>query len=55
MGVDPKGRLIGEASDGEGLLTLEVAPTLVRRWRSAFPALRDRRIPVGGAASAVGG
>jgi omega-amidase len=54
LGVDPKGRLIGEASAGEGALTLELAPTLVRRWRSAFPALRDRRLGAPGASDPVG-
>jgi predicted amidohydrolase len=42
--VDPAGRAIAEAGDGEALLSAEVDPALVRSLRDDFPALRDRVI-----------
>jgi predicted amidohydrolase len=40
--VDPLGKVLAEAGDGEMLLSLEVDPQSVRAIRDDFPALRDR-------------
>ncbi len=42
--VDPTGRVVAEAGDGEQLLTVEIDPTAAARLRSEFPALSDRKL-----------
>ena len=41
--VDPKGEVIAEAGDRETVLIADVQPEAAREWRTAFPALGDRR------------
>ena len=41
--IDPKGEVLAEAGDGIELLSAEIDPEVVRRWRHDFPALRDAR------------
>jgi len=47
IGVDPRGRILGEAGSGEGILSVVVDLAGIGTWREEFPAWRDRRIPVG--------
>jgi predicted amidohydrolase len=44
MFVDPLGRVLAEAGDGECLLSADVDPGLPAKIRKAFPALEDRVI-----------
>jgi predicted amidohydrolase len=39
--IDPHGVIVADASDREGLITVDCDPTVVKGWRSSFPALRD--------------
>lgn len=41
--VDPQGRVVVEASGGEDVITVEIDPLSVVRYRDTFPALRDMR------------
>ena len=41
--VDPKGEVVAEAGDTETVLFADVIPEQVADWRTAFPALGDRR------------
>ncbi|GAA4903086.1 putative amidohydrolase [Stackebrandtia albiflava] len=41
--VDPAGRVLVKAAETETVLTEEVDPATVARYRDDFPALRDRR------------
>ena len=47
IAIDPRGRILGEAGPGEGVLSVVLDPAWVRTWRDKFPAWRDRRIGVG--------
>lgn len=42
--VSPMGEILGEMDDREGVLGVEIDPTLVREWRARFPAWRDHRL-----------
>lgn len=42
--VSPRGEVVGELGDEEGVLSVEVDPKEVRRWREIFPAWKDRRM-----------
>ncbi len=44
IAVGPKGDVLGELDDREGVLSVEIDPALVRQWRGSFPALRDARM-----------
>lgn len=39
--VDPHGIIVADAGESEQVIRAEVDPTIVREWRSQFPALRD--------------
>ena len=41
--VDPKGEVVAEAGDTETVLFADVVPSQAGEWRTAFPALGDRR------------
>lgn len=41
MAVDPQGNVLAEAGDGEIVLSVEIDPREVRRWREKFPAWRE--------------
>jgi predicted amidohydrolase len=41
--VDPRGRVLAEAGTGEEVLSVEIDPSEVGRFREQFPVLRDRR------------
>lgn len=41
--VDPQGGVVAEAGDSEEILITSVVPDAVAEWRTAFPALGDRR------------
>jgi omega-amidase len=43
MVIDPRGNVVTDAGAGEGAFKSEIDVSLVRSWRSDFPALRDRR------------
>jgi predicted amidohydrolase len=47
IAIDPRGDVIGELGDQEGVLSVEIDPEEVRRWREKFPAVRDRRLALG--------
>ncbi len=42
--VDPWGALLVEAGDAEGITSCDVDPAVVRRTRTEFPVLDDRRL-----------
>lgn len=42
IAVDPKGAILGEASDVQTVLSVEIDPGLLHDWRRAFPAWLDR-------------
>jgi omega-amidase len=44
IAVSPKGDILGELSPEQGVLSVEVDPREVRRWREKFPALKDARL-----------
>lgn len=44
MVVDPKGKILGELSDAEDILSIDINPSVVRDWRTDFPALRDIKL-----------
>jgi predicted amidohydrolase len=41
--VDPHGTVLVDAEDGEKVVTAELDPAVVAKWREDFPALRDAR------------
>ena len=41
--VDPRGEVVAEAGDVEEILVADVDPGAALEWRTAFPALEDRR------------
>ena len=41
--VNPHGETITDAGGGEGLVSAEIDPQVVRNWRKDFPALNDMR------------
>lgn len=41
--VDPHGAVLIDAEDGEKVVTAELDPDIVAKWREDFPALRDAR------------
>lgn len=43
IAVSSRGEVLGELGDEEAVLSVEMDHADVRRWRAAFPALRDRR------------
>lgn len=45
IAVSPTGEVLGELAAEQGVLSVEVDPGAVRRWREKFPAWRDRRLP----------
>lgn len=44
LAVDPRGQVVGELGDQEGVLAVELDAGEVVRWRAAFPAWRDMRL-----------
>lgn len=44
IAVGPRGEILGELGDQEGVLSVRVEPTSVREWRATFPAWKDRRL-----------
>lgn len=43
IAVSPTGEILAEADDREQVLTAEIDPGTLRRWRDKFPAWRDLR------------
>ncbi len=43
IAVSPTGEALGELSDREDVLSVEIDPGAVSRWREKFPAWKDRR------------
>ncbi len=41
--IDPQGRTLLDCGSAEGAFSVEIDPAAVAQWRSAFPALKDRR------------
>jgi omega-amidase len=41
--VDPHGTILADAGDGEGMISAEISPEIVNKWRAEFPALQDIR------------
>jgi omega-amidase len=41
--VDPHGAILADAGDGERIISAEISPEVVNKWRSEFPALQDMR------------
>ena len=41
--VDPHGTILLEAGDGECVISADIDPEVVTRWRADFPALQDMR------------
>jgi len=44
MAVSPRGEVIGELDEREGVLSVPVDVASVREWRAAFPAWKDHRL-----------
>lgn len=44
MVVSPLGEIVGDAGDGEKVLSVEIDLGAVKAWREKFPAWRDRRM-----------
>jgi predicted amidohydrolase len=44
MVVSPLGEIVGDAGDGEKVLSVEIDPGAVKAWRGKFPAWRDRKM-----------
>jgi predicted amidohydrolase len=44
IAVSPKGDILGELGAEQGVLSVEIDPREVRRWREKFPALGDVRL-----------
>jgi predicted amidohydrolase len=42
--VDPWGRVLAEAADGNGFIAADIDPLLAEKLRSEFPALANRRL-----------
>lgn len=45
LAIDPRGEIIGELKDQPGVLSVEIDPREIRRWRDIFPAWRSRLSP----------
>jgi predicted amidohydrolase len=45
MILSPKGEVLAQSADAEGVVKGKVEADLCRQWRKAFPALRDRMPP----------
>ncbi len=43
VAYDAKGELLGELGEAAGVLTVQIDPMAIRKWRADFPALRDRQ------------
>ena len=41
--VDPHGNILADAGDGERVISADIDPSIVVKWREDFPALRDMR------------
>jgi predicted amidohydrolase len=41
--VDPHGNVLADAGDGERVISADIDPSIVVKWREDFPALRDMR------------
>jgi omega-amidase len=41
--VDPHGAILADAGEGEGVISAEISPEIVNKWRAEFPALQDMR------------
>jgi predicted amidohydrolase len=44
LAISPRGEVLGELGSEEGVMSVEIDPGDVRRWRSVFPAWRDHRL-----------
>lgn len=44
IAIDPKGTILGELGDREGVLRVEIDPSVLHDWRSTFPALQDIKL-----------
>ncbi len=44
--IDPRGNVVGELAEAEGVLSAEIDPAEVRTWREKFPAWRDQVLPI---------
>lgn len=44
IAIDPRGDVLAELDEREGVLSVEIDPSRVRRWREAFRALDDIRL-----------
>lgn len=47
IAIGPRGDVVGELGDQEGVLSVDIDVDEVRRWREKFPAVRDRRLLLG--------
>jgi predicted amidohydrolase len=47
IAVSPKGDVLGELGAEQGVLSVDIDPREVRRWREKFPALGDVRLVSG--------
>ncbi|MBL4808502.1 MAG: hypothetical protein JKY43_00390 [Phycisphaerales bacterium] len=44
IAIGPKGEILGELDDQQGVLSVEIDPSLVHQWRRKFPAVDDIKI-----------
>lgn len=53
LAISPRGEILGELGNHEGVLSVAVDMDDLRRWRGVFPALRDARLISGPAATTL--
>jgi predicted amidohydrolase len=44
LAVDPTGQIIGELGPEPGVLSVDIDPSAVQRWRNTFPAWKDIKL-----------
>jgi predicted amidohydrolase len=44
LAVSPKGDVLAQLGDAEGVLSVPIDPALIASWRATFPAWRDHRL-----------
>ncbi len=44
LAIDPRGEILGELGEQEGVLSVEIDARIVEDWRTTFPALRDIKL-----------
>lgn len=51
LAISPRGEILGELADREGVLSVDIDPDDLHRWRRTFPAWRDHALLTGAVAA----